>query len=307
MSADIPHLTLNDGKKMPAVGLGCWMGGVGGGSRAYDMCLSAFKCGYRHIDTNEEYVGRAIRDSGIPRAEFFLTTKLRYGCTQVSTSLLSDHRGDHNVRESFEESIKSLGTDYVDLYLVHWPQGRTLSIEEEPTLIQTWKEMEKLLETGRVKSIGVSNFSIKNLEILLPHCAVIPVTNQVELHPCYPQNELKAYCESKGINLTAYSPLGRSTIFFEHPTIKSLAEKNGCTTAQIVLSWASRTATRMLANITLVKLSPEDFAAVDNFHKSPGLHKSLLVFDNKKDGTVFGWTYDQLGWNIKVGGEVVEA
>ncbi|KAF7315216.1 Aldo-keto reductase [Mycena indigotica] len=308
---EIPQFSLNNGNKMPSVGLGCWMGAPGGGQRVYDMCSNAFKAGYRHLDTaagyaNEEQVGKAIRDSGIPRSEFFVTTKLR---------------GDHNVKESFEESLQRLDVDYIDLYLVHWPQvfkdGKILSPEEEPTIVQTWKEMEGLLETGRVKNIGVSNFSIKTLEILLPHCSVVPATNQVELHPCYPQNDLKEYCESKGILLTAYSPLGRSTFFFEDPTIQKLAEKNSCMTAQIVLSWAVQRGTiivpksedpgRMLANITLVKLSEEDFTTVNTLHKSPGLHKSLLAFDDKKDGTVFGWTYEQLGWNIRVGGEVVEA
>ncbi|KAF7298090.1 Aldo-keto reductase [Mycena chlorophos] len=310
MAANIPSFTLNNGHKMHSVGIGCWMGTPGGGQRAYDMCIASFERGYRHIDTaagyaNEEYVGKAIRDSGIPRSEFFVTTKLR---------------GDHNVQESFESSLKALGLDYIDLYLVHWPQvskgGRVYSPDEEPTILQTWAEMEKLVETGRVRSIGVSNFSIKTLDILLPHCKVAPATNQVELHPCYPQNDLKAYCDAKGILLTAYSPLGRSTIFFEDPTIQKLAEKNNCTTAQIVLSWGVQRGTsvvpksenpeRLLANITLVKLSDEDFATVDNLHKTPSMHKSLLVFDDKKDGTVFGWTYNQLGWNLKVGGHVVE-
>ncbi|KAF7321543.1 Aldo-keto reductase [Mycena kentingensis (nom. inval.)] len=306
--ADIPHIILNNNKSIPSVGMGCWMGGPGGGDRVYDMCMAAFKAGYRHFDTaagyaNEEYVGKAIRDSGIPRSEIYLTTKLR---------------GDNNVQESLEASIKSLGVEYIDLYLIHWPQaridGKALSPEESPTFVETWAEMEKLLETGRVKSIGVSNFSIKTLDVLLPHCVIMPATNQVEMHPCLPQNELKTYCESKGIPLTAYSPLGRSTIFLEHPTILGLAEKNTCTAAQIVISWAvqrgtipipkSENAERMKANITLVKLSPEDFAAVDELHKQPGMHKSLLVFDNTKDGKVFGWTYEQLGWNIQVGGQV---
>ncbi|KAF7375875.1 aldo/keto reductase [Mycena sanguinolenta] len=219
--ANIPSFTLNDGTKIPSIGMGCWMGVSGGGERVYDMCLAALQCGYRHFDTasgyaNEEYVGRAIRDSGIPREEIYLTTKLGN----------VDH---HRVKEAFEESLQKLDVAYVDLYLLHWPQGfingKVLSPEEHPTFIETWKEMEKLLETGKVKSIGVSNFSIKTLEQLLPHCSIIPATNQVELHPCLPQTKLKAFCEDRGILLTAYSPLGRSTTFMEDTTIKDIAER----------------------------------------------------------------------------------
>ncbi|KAJ7076867.1 NADP-dependent oxidoreductase domain-containing protein [Mycena belliarum] len=314
---DIPHFTLNDGTKMPSVGLGCWMGTPGGAERVYDMCMAALKCGYRHLDTaalygNEEYVGRAIRDSGIPRTDIYLTTKLWN----------TEH---HRVKEAFEDSLQKLGVDYIDLYLLHWPQGKnTLSIaaagkvlapEEHPTFIETYKEMEKLLQTGKVKTIGVSNFSIKTLEVLLPQCSVIPATNQVELHPCLPQNDLKAYCEARNILLTAYSPLGQSTFFMEEPTIKALAEKLNSTPAQIVLSWAVQRGTapipksedkgRMLANISLLSLSAEDMAAVDGLHQTPGNHKTLIGLDKNLDGTVFGWTYERLGWNMGIGGSVL--
>jgi len=290
--------------------MGCWMDSPNSGERAYDMCSAALKCGYRHFDTasgyaNEEYVGRAIRDSGIPREEIYLTTKLGN----------ADH---HRVKEAFEESLKKLGVSYVDLYLLHWPQGsingKVLSPEEHPTFTETWKEMEKLLQTGQVKTIGVSNFSIKNLEQLLPHCSIIPATNQVELHPCLPQHELKAYCKAKGILLTAYSPLGRSTTFMEDITIQGVAEKNNVSPAQVLLSWAVQRGTiavpksedkgRMLDNITLVPLSKLDMAIINELHQMPDMHKSLLVFDNKGDGTVFGWTYEQLGWKMVVGGHV---
>ncbi|KAF7362164.1 aldo/keto reductase [Mycena venus] len=309
-AADIPSFTLNDGTKIPSIGMGCWMGGLGGGERVYDMCSTALKCGYRHFDTasgyaNEEHVGRAIRDSGLPREEIYLTTKLGN----------NDH---HRVKEAFEESLKKLGVSYIDLYLLHWPQGfingKVLSPEEHPTFIETYQEMEKLLQTGQVKTIGVSNFSIKNLELLLPHCSVIPATNQVEMHPCLPQNELKAYCQAKGILMTAYSPLGRSTTFMEDITIEGVAEKNKCTKAQVLLSWAVQRGTivipksedkgRMLSNITLVTLSKLDRAIIDELHEMPNMHKSLLVFDDKGDGTVFGWTYEQLGWKMEVGGRV---
>ncbi|ESK91347.1 aado keto reductase [Moniliophthora roreri MCA 2997] len=214
----MPTLTLNNGQKIPAIGMGCWIGSPGGGKRVYDYCAKAISVGYRHFDTaasygNEEAVGQAIRDSGIQREEFFVTTKL------------ADH---FHVKEAFEESLKNLGLDYIDLYLMHWPQAITnihvkpggdnkpdylladaLPPEDGPTFIETWLAMEKLVGTGKVKSVGVSNFSIKNLEILLPHCTITPTTNQVEAHPYLPNHELKSYCEAKGILLTAYSPLGK--------------------------------------------------------------------------------------------------
>ncbi|KAJ7756152.1 Aldo/keto reductase [Mycena metata] len=308
--ANVPFFTLNDGTKIPCLGMGCWMGGPGGGERVYEMCAEALKCGYRHFDTaagygNEEEVGRAIRDSGISRSEIYVTTKLG-----------SDH---HRVKDAFEESLNKLNVSYIDLYLMHWPQasidGKTLGPEEHPTYIETWKETEKLVQTGRVKTLGVSNFSIKTLEHLLPHCEIIPATNQVELHPCLPQNELKAYCEAKKIVLTAYSPLGRSTFLIEDATIKTLAEKVNTSPAQILISWAVQRGTiavpksenreRMRANMTLVSLSAEDMAVVDALHRKPNMHKSLLVYHDKEGpGGVFGWTYEQLGWNLVLGGVV---
>ncbi|KAJ7287280.1 Aldo/keto reductase [Mycena rebaudengoi] len=331
LMAAIPYFKLNDGTRIPSVGMGCWMGGAGGGERV--LFVSTFvQLGYRSFDTvsytnipevvvliehsrrrpldtatNEAEVGRAIRDSCISRADIYLTTKLGN----------VDH---HRVRAAFEDSLKKLGVDYVDLYLLHWPQavlngGQVLSPEEQPTFVETWKEMEGLLKTGKVKTIGVSNFSIKTLEELLPHCAVLPALNQVELHPCLPQTQLKAYCEDKGILLAAYSPFGRSTTFMEDATIIGLADKLEVSAAQVVISWAVQRGTvvipksenkeRMTKNITLISLSEDEMAVVDGLHRKQGMNRSLLAFDGKKDGTVFGWTYEQLGWNLVVGGAVV--
>ncbi|KAJ7782781.1 NADP-dependent oxidoreductase domain-containing protein [Mycena metata] len=289
--------------------------------QVYDMCQKAIKVGYRHFDTatgygNEQQVGKAIRDSGIPRNEFYITYEI---------GLTVDRNGDHHrVREAFEESFNRLNTEYIDLYLlplaasVHGSQinapNMALTPEESPTFVETWKEIEKLLDTGKVKSIGVSNFSIKTLEELLAQCSVTPANNQVELHPCLPQDDLKTYCQAKGILLTAYSPLGRSKSFFaEQPLISALAEKYNTTAAQIILSWGVQRGTvvvpksedegRMLANITLVKLSPEDMQEVGALHLKPGMHKSLVPF-HSEDGGVFGWKYSWLGWNMTTGGIV---
>ncbi|KAG8952561.1 hypothetical protein FRC00_006702, partial [Tulasnella sp. 408] len=153
----------------------CWMGNPGAAEACEKMVKTAIGLGYRHLDTaagyrNEESVGKAIRESGAPRSEFFVTTKL--------------WNGDHGrVAGAFEESLARLGLEYIDLYLMHWPQaqtadGRTLQPDESPTYVETWKVMEELLETGKVKSLGVSNFSVKTLEVLLDQATIVPAVNQ---------------------------------------------------------------------------------------------------------------------------------
>ncbi|PBK91715.1 aado/keto reductase [Armillaria gallica] len=304
MSISIPSVDLNDGTKIPTIGMGCWMGTLGGGERVYEMCKKALKAGYRHFDTaagyhNEAEVGRAIRDSGIPRNEIYITTKLPQ----------SMHG---NVQESLEKSLRDLDCEYVDLYLMHWPQatkigpdGETFTFrpDEHPTIVDTWKDMEKLLASGKVKTIGVSNFSIKTLEQLLHQCTVIPATNQ----------DLKKYCDEKKIPLTAYSPLGQGPFLLNDSTIKAIAEELHVTAAQVLISWAAQRGTivipkseneeRMAANIQLVKLSDAQVGQVNDIHLQPGMHKSLLGY-HQPDGTVFGWSYEELGWNM-VKGSVV--
>ncbi|KXN86116.1 Glycerol 2-dehydrogenase (NADP(+)) [Leucoagaricus sp. SymC.cos] len=299
------------------------MGSPGGGQRVNEMCAKALKTGYRYFDTaagygNEKGVGEAIRASGIPRKELYITTKLAN----------SDH---HRVREAFEKSLQELDCEYIDLYLLHWPQGshseqgaaagnasftRIIKPTESPTFIEVYKEMEKLLQIGKVKSIGVSNFSIKTLEELLLHVKVVPAVNQVEAHPCLPQSELKEYSDKKGILTVAYSPLGRSSTFFEHEGIKAIAGKNQATVAQVILSWAIQRGTvvipkseneqRLKDNITLITLSLEDLKAIDEVHKEPGMHKSLLLYHSPNGGAL-GWTYEELGWNMSPGGIVKSA
>jgi len=294
------------------------MGEPGGGQRVFDMCLKALQNGYRHFDTaagyaNEKMVGKAIRASGIPRSEIFVTTKLAN----------IDH---HRVREAFELSLKELDCGYIDLYLMHWPQAsisdgtaadgnfaasRFLKPDESPTIHDTWKSMEELLETGKVKALGVSNFSIKTLTQLLSRCNITPTVNQVEMHPCLPQKELKAFCDEKGIILTGYSPLGRFKTLIENETISAIAQKVKAKPAQVILSWAVQRGTtvvpksedneRMITNITLVKLPADDMKTIDQLHEHSGMHRSLLKY-HAPNGMVFGWTYEDLGWNMTVGG-----
>ncbi|QRW12639.1 aldo/keto reductase family protein [Ceratobasidium sp. AG-Ba] len=308
------HFTFNNGLKIPAVGLGCWMGQPGQAEDCYQMCIKGLKMGYRHLDTalgygNEEAVGRAVRDSGIPRKDIFITTKLAW-----------KHHG--SVAEALDISLKDLGMDYVDLYLMHWPQaadpktGEYLQPDEHPTYVETWKAMEALLSTGKVKSIGVSNFSIKTLEVLLPQAKVVPVTNQVEAHPALPWFELLEYCKSKQILITAYSPLGRNPKFFteKSPELNALLESEGLALSQALISWAIQRGTvpipksvnenRLKDNLSVVKLSDKAMGVLDNFHKIPGVH-GTMIFPEPAEGKVFGWTFDQLGWGMDEKGKVI--
>lgn len=323
----IPQFTLNTGAKIPAVGLGVWMGSPGQHERAEAMCATALKLGYRAFDTasgygNEAAVGRAIRASGVPRSEIFVTTKLG-----------STHH--HKVAEAFETSLKALDIEYIDLYLIHWPQaavdGKVLTPDEHPDIVDTWKDMEKLLATGKVKAIGVSNFNAERIQRLIDECTVVPAANQVELHPCLPQVALVEFCQSKNVLVTAYSSLGQpggqispdgSTVtvpdvFFSNDRLKEIATKHAATIAQVLLSWAvarginvipkSENADRLRTNATVIQLDAEETAFLDDFHKGPGLHRSLLTYHSLADPIgVFKWTYEQLGWPMTRGGFVTQ-
>ncbi|SEM76082.1 Aldo/keto reductase [bacterium A37T11] len=213
---------LNSGLSIPSVGIGVFR--VEDAAIAYDTVKSALSVGYRHIDTamiygNEESVGKAILDSGVPREEIFLTTKL-----------WNDDQRKGTVEEAIKLSLKKLGTDYVDLYLVHWP------VKE--TYVTIWKAMEKVYREGLAKAIGVSNYNIHHLEDLLKETGTVPVVNQIECYPYLAQQELVDYCLSKGIVPEAWGPLGagKSDVLV-NPVIVELAKKYAKTPAQIVLGW----------------------------------------------------------------------
>ncbi|KAF9487944.1 reductase AKOR2 [Pleurotus eryngii] len=307
MSSGVPILTLNNGVKIPAIGLGGW-GGFSAEERAAarGWFLTGLQAGYRHIDVaqmygTEEYLGKAIRESGIPREEIFVTTKLPW-----------NHHS--RVAQSFQESLKNLGLDYVDLYLVHWPQRVVLeegndfpkhpdgSIKtvESPSFNEVWADVEKLLDTGKVRAIGVSNFSVKTLETLLGTAKVVPAVNQVELHPYLAQPDLVEYCKNKGILITAYTPTGYQNVLTD-PTITELAGKYGVSPAQIVLAWhvarggsacpKSSNVERQKQNINLPTLDAPDVARITALDKGQRL-------SNKADenGRVWGVSIEELGW-----------
>ncbi len=220
MSA-VPSIRLNDGAAVPQVGFGVFLIPPRDTARAVRTALEA---GYRHIDTaqmygNEKGVGRGIKDSGLPRDDVFVTTKL----TNRS------HGYDSAMRE-LGASLRRFGFDYVDLYLIHWPVPR------KDRYVETWKAFEKLAADGRARSIGVSNFQRAQLDRLMAETGTVPAANQIELHPKLQQPELRRYHCEHGIATEAWSPLAKGAVL-EDETIRSLAEKYRKTTAQVVLRW----------------------------------------------------------------------
>ncbi|PVB63706.1 aldo/keto reductase [Labrenzia sp. 011] len=213
------RVDLNNGTRMPWLGLGVYQMTD---EETRQACLLALDAGYRSLDTasvykNEAGVGQALRETDIPREDLFVTTKL-----------WNDDQRAGRTMSAFQESLDRLETDYVDLYLVHWPvRGH---------IVGTWKAMEDILASGRAKAIGVSNFLPHHLDELLVAAEVVPAINQVEFHPHLVQPNLLSYCKAQGIVVEAWSPLMQGQVASEK-TIAALAEKYGKTPAQIVLRW----------------------------------------------------------------------
>jgi len=219
----IPTITLNNGVEIPQVGLGVFQ--TKEGAEVEGAVQAALEAGYRLIDTaaiygNEEGVGRAIKASGLPREEVFITTKLWN----------ANHAYDDALR-AFDESLARLDCGYIDLYLIHWP------LPMEGKFTQAWKAMEKLYGDKRVRAIGVSNFKPNHLDELLKATETVPAVNQIELHPLLQQAETRAYCAEHGIAVESYSPLMQAGDALEHSVIADLAQKYGKTPAQVILRW----------------------------------------------------------------------
>ncbi|MGW0763657.1 aldo/keto reductase [Streptomyces sp. NPDC002814] len=218
----IPAHTLNDGTQIPAIGLGTW---PMNDTQAEQAVGAALEMGYRLVDTatnyrNETGVGRGVANSGVPREDVVVTTKLP-----------GRHHGYEETLASFEESRGRLGLDYVDLYLIHWPLPRV------DKYVDSWKAMIKLREDGLVRSIGVSNFTAEHIERLEKETGVLPSVNQIELHPLFPQEDLRAFHVGKGIVTESWSPLGRGSDLLDDPAVIGIAEAHGVTPGQVVLRW----------------------------------------------------------------------
>ncbi|HLP79568.1 MAG TPA: aldo/keto reductase [Acidobacteriota bacterium] len=252
------NIKLNNGVQMPQLGLGTWQASD---HEIEQSLVWAFEEGYRHIDTakiygNEEAIGRAIKKSGIPRSELFITTKLWN----------SDHG---NVKKAFETSLKKLGVEYVDLYLMHWPVAERN---------QSWKVLEEIYKSGKAKSIGVSNFTVKHLQELLKTATVVPAVNQFELTPYLYDKALCDFCHKKGIAVESYSPLTRGEKLDDKKLV-AIAHKYGKTTAQILIRWCiehgfivipkSTSKKRLNENISVFDftISAEDMRTLDGFNE----------------------------------------
>ncbi|WP_327143568.1 aldo/keto reductase [Nocardia sp. NBC_01327] len=217
----VPSIVLNDGQVMPKLGYGVFKVAA---EEAVDAVAAALQVGYRSIDTaaiygNESEVGSALRESGLPRDELFVTTKL-----------WNSNQGYDSTLRAFDESMKRLELDRLDLYLIHWP------IAEAGLYVDSFRALQALKAQGRVTSIGVSNFTRANLERVIAETGEAPTVNQIELHPYLPQTELRAFHSEHGIITEAWSPLGRGAEL-EDPVIAAIAGETGRTAAQVILRW----------------------------------------------------------------------
>jgi 2,5-diketo-D-gluconate reductase A len=260
----VPNVTLNNMITMPQLGFGVWQVPD---DVAEKSVATAINAGYRSIDTakmyaNEEGTGRAVRDNGVPRAELFITTKLWN----------NDHGYDSTLR-AFDDSLARLGLDYLDLYLIHWP------VPSQDRYLDSWKAFEKLYGDGRVRAIGVSNFTVETLTRVLDSSDVVPAINQIELHPNFPQAEMRAFHAEHGIATEAWSPLGQGQGLLDDPVLAKIAASHGRSPAQVVLRWhiqlgnvvipKSVTPSRIVENIDVFDFTLDDqdmsaIAALDN-------------------------------------------
>lgn len=277
-SATVPAITLNNGVEMPQLGFGVWQ--ITPDDRATAAVLTAFDAGYRAVDTariytNEGGVGAALEQSELARDEVFITTKL-----------WNNEQGYDSVLRAFDNSLAKLGTDYLDLYLIHWP------VPFHNKYVETWRAFEKLYADGRVRSIGVSNFEPNHLKVLLDSANVVPALNQIEFHPYLQQHELYALHRELGIATESWSPLGQGTVLAD-PVIGGIAARLNKTPAQVILRWQvqlgnivvpkSATESRIRENIAIFDfaLTEADMAALAEIHRGErvGQHPNDFIDD----------------------------
>jgi diketogulonate reductase-like aldo/keto reductase len=262
--------TLNNGVNIPLVGFGTWL--IYKKDEVDVAVKAALSFGYRHIDTaaayhNENYVGKAIAESGIKRSDLFITSKVP-----------AEIKGYDKCKKAFEASIKALGVDFLDLYLIHAPRpwnemGSDKGYRYDKENVATYLAMEDLLKEGKIKAIGVSNFDKKDIENLLKNCHVVPAVNQVEYHPGYRREDIQKYCEGKGIAIEAYSPFAHGRVF-ANQTLIDLAAKYKVGVAELCLKWCLKRGTialpkskdpeRIKKNLELgFDISEPDMEAID--------------------------------------------
>jgi len=267
--SDVPTVRFNNGVEIPQLGFGVFQVPP---DEVVEPVRTAIESGYRLIDTaaayqNEEGVGKAIADSGVPRDQLFITTKL-----------WNADQGYDKALNAFDESLAKLGLDYVDLYLIHWP------LPKRDLYVDTWKAFEKIYADGRARAIGVSNFTQRHLNRLLQETEVVPALNQIELHPRLPQEEIRAFHAQHDIVTEAWSPIGQGKGLLEDPTLASIAEAHGKSPAQVVLRWHIQ-----LGNVTIPKSVTPD-----------RIQQNIEVFDFELSDADMG-TISALGTGERVG------
>jgi diketogulonate reductase-like aldo/keto reductase len=262
------EVTLRSGVQLPRVGLGVYQAARGEGTRA--AVREALRLGYRHIDTariygNEDDVASAVRASGVPRGEVFITTKL-----------WNDDQGYDQTLRAFHAALARMALDYVDLFLLHWPV---------PELrLESWRALERLRQEGRVRAIGVSNFMVHHLDELLAHATVVPDVNQIEVSPFLQQREVRARCAREGIAVEAYSPLTKGERL-AHPAVRAVARSAQRTPAQVLLRWGLQREMIVLPKSTRPERLAENLALFD-FTLSAA---ELAQLDALEEGLVTGW------------------
>lgn len=261
------YTVLSNGVKMPNLAFGTFKVNEGDDVQ---IILDAVNVGYRHFDTaafynTEEALGKGLKKSGLPREEFFITTKVWKTCM-----------GYEGAKKSFEESLEKLDMDYVDLLLIHWPRPDAES-DWKQLDIETWKAFEEIYKEGRAKAIGVSNFLNHHMQNILDNCEIVPMVNQIEFHPGYIQKDVIDFDKNHGIVVEAWSPLGRERVFKDE-LLNKLAEKYGKSVAQICLAFAlqmgvvplpkSSSVERMKQNMDIdFELEEEDFEKIVNMEE----------------------------------------
>lgn len=289
-------ITLNNGNKMPSIGLGTWNSDC---KLVKQAVTTALNSGYRHIDCakayeNESEIGEAINESNVPRSEIFITSKLWN----------TNHRPEH-VETGLKSSLKNLKIEYLDMFLMHWPiafdyQGEEetepldydtfqVKMDNEADYLDTWKELEQLYKTGVVKNIGVCNFNLEQMKRLIGNCEILPHVLQIEVHPFWQQDEIVDFCRTNEIAVTGYSPLGspgyvqphldRTQLLYSE-TITNIAEKHSTTAAQVMLKWGlqrgicvipkSVTTERIVANISpdVIEFEEDDLRRIKELDRS---------------------------------------
>lgn len=266
---EVPTIELNDGKRIPQLGFGVFQIEP---DETADAVKQALEIGYRHIDTaemyqNEKGVGEGVRNSGISRGDVFITSKLNNG-----------YHTPEDARRAFEETLKALAFDgddnYVDLFLIHWP----LPTLYDGDFVSTWKTLEEFKKDGRARSIGVSNFQVAHLERLAEETDTVPAVNQIEVHPYFANDDVRAYGKEHGIATEAWSPIAQGKVL-DDPVVTRIAESTGKSPAQVVLRWhiqrgdivfpKSVTLQRIKDNFALFdfELGADDFDAISGLDK----------------------------------------